>query len=104
MEYGKHVRFGVQLVQEPTAIIFVEYTTESPGLFLKWLDVLNFDQQDIAGLGGLNVKWTGEVMDLSEIYIFDIVGRVIISDLPSCPIETLNLDGFVVGDCSDGRN
>jgi hypothetical protein len=35
-------------------------------------------------------------MDVSEVYVLDIIGRVVVSDLPSCPIQTFNLNNFVV--------
>jgi hypothetical protein len=33
-------------------------------LVLKWLDVLDLDEEDVSRLGGLNVKGTREVVDL----------------------------------------
>lgn len=45
-------------------------------------------------------------MDLREIDRFHIVGRVVVLDLPTSPVETLDLDNLVVrdlstrGDCS----
>jgi hypothetical protein len=42
-------------------------------------------------------------MDLRQVYVLDIVGRVIVSDLASGPIETFDLDNFIVGDFPIGR-
>ena len=37
-------------------------------------------------------------MYLSEVHISDIVGRVVILDLSSSPVHTLDLDGLIVLD------
>lgn len=43
-------------------------------------------------------------MDLREVYVFDIVGRIVVLDLSACPVETFNLDYFVVRDLSTRRD
>lgn len=43
-------------------------------------------------------------MDLREIDILHVVRRVIVFDLSSRPVQTLNLDDFIVGDLPIGRD
>lgn len=71
--YG-NVRLWIEFIQETTTILLIEYPRESPGLFLKRLDILNLNQEHIAWLGCFNVEWSREVVDLSKIDILHIVG------------------------------
>lgn len=70
----------------------VKDAREPPWLVLKRLDIHNLDQQQIARRGALNLKGPGEVVDLCEVHVFDVVGRVIVLDLSASPGE--------VSDCS----
>lgn len=36
-------------------------------------------------------------MDLRQIYVFDIIGGIVVLDLASSPVETFDFDDFVVG-------
>lgn len=82
----------------------MEDTTETPWLVLEWLHVLDLDYQDIARFSGVDIKRTGQVVDLREVYVFDVIRRVVVLDLSSSPVETFDLDDFAVGDSSAGRD
>lgn len=82
----------------------MEDTREPPGMVLEWLHILNLNQQDISGLCGFNVEGTGHGVDSSEIHILDIIGRVVVVYLASGPVNTFNLDDFVVRNGADCRN
>lgn len=54
---GSQVRVGVDLVQEPSSVVFVEDACESPRMVLKGLDVVDLDAEHVAGLRALDLKW-----------------------------------------------
>jgi hypothetical protein len=78
-----HLRLGVNLVQESTcrlmsvtwmgegrrtifltSILFREDASETPGMVLKRLHILDVHDQDITRLSGLDLKGSGQVMNL----------------------------------------
>lgn len=54
----KNLRFWIKLIQETSSILLVKNTRESPGLLFEWLNVLNLNEQNVAGLGSLNIEWS----------------------------------------------
>lgn len=80
----------------------MEDTGEPPRLVFEGLNVLDFDQEHIAGLRGFDVERAGQIMDLGEINVLDVIGRVIVLDLTAGPIETFNFDDLIVCDLSGG--
>lgn len=96
------IRFRINLIQEPTPITLLKDTCEPPRLVLEGLHILNLDEEDVAWLCGLDLKWAGEVVDLREIDVFDVVGRIVVLDLAAGPVETFDFDDFVVGDFGVG--
>ncbi|KAH9841297.1 Thromboxane-A synthase, partial [Teratosphaeria destructans] len=92
------LRLGVDLVEETPSVLLAEDPGEAPRLIFQGLYVLDLDQQDIAGLGGLDVEGTGQVMDAGEVDIAHVVGGVIVLDLAASPVDALDLDGLVVLD------
>jgi len=98
VEAGLRVR--VDLVEETTAVLLVKDTSETPWLVLHWLDVLNLNEKNVTGLGGLDLEWTSKVVDLGQVDVFHVVGAVIVADLSASPVYTLDLDDFVVLDCA----
>jgi len=66
---------------------------------------LNLHNQHIARLGRLDLKGTGQIVDPRKIDISNVVGAVIVANLPAGPVDTLDLDDLVVldgaaeGDC-----
>ena len=82
----------------------IKHTGEPPWLILKGLHVLNLDEQNIAWFSSLNLKRSREVVNLGEIDIPHVVGRIIVFDLPTCPVETLDFDHFIGGNFTTGRN
>lgn len=61
---GIDLRFGVYLVKESSAVVFVKYACEAPWLLLERLNVLDLDNEDVSWLCGLNFEWTRKVVDL----------------------------------------
>jgi hypothetical protein len=89
---------GVYLVKKPATIVLVEYTRKSPWLMLEGLHILNFNKQDITRFGFLDLEWSREVVNLSQVDVPDIIGTVVVLDLTTSPIETFNLDRLSVLD------
>jgi hypothetical protein len=56
-----------------TSILLREDTSETPGRVLKRLHVLDVHNKDITRLGGLNLEGSGQVMDLGEVDVADVV-------------------------------
>jgi hypothetical protein len=90
--------FRVDLVEEAAPIFLREHASESPGVVVEGLDVLDLDEEDIAGLGGFDFKRAREVMDLGQVDVLDVVGGVVVFDLAAGPVEAFDFDDFVVGD------
>lgn len=98
------LRVRVNLVEETTAVLPVKDTSETPWLVLQWLNVLNLNEKNVTRLGGLDLEWTSEVVDLGQVDVFHVVGTVIVANLSAGPVYTLDLDDFVVLDCASSRN
>lgn len=81
----KCLRGWIQLVQEPAAVFLGEHARETPRLVLEGLDVHDFHEQNIAGLGVLDVEGPREVVDLGEVDVSDVVRRVVVADLAAGP-------------------
>lgn len=92
-----NIRLWIMGVQEAPSILLIKNPCIPPRLLWERLKVLHLDTQDIAGLRSVDVKRTRKEMDLSEVAVFNIIGRVVVLDLPSHPIQTLDSDYFVVG-------
>jgi len=88
----------VDFVQEASTIIFREHAGEAPWLVLEGLYILDVDQKNITRLGGLDLEWSSEVVNSSQIYISDVIRRIIVLDLSACPVDALDLDCFLVLD------
>jgi hypothetical protein len=43
-------------------------------------------------------------MDLGEVDVLDVVGAVVVADLPAGPIDAFDFDDFVGRDAGDGGN
>jgi hypothetical protein len=87
-----------------TSVLFVKDTGETPGMVLKRLHVLDVHDQDITWLGGFDLEGSGQVMNLGQIDVADVVGRVIVFDLAAGPVDTLDLDCLAVFDGARGGN
>jgi hypothetical protein len=79
-------------------------TSETPRRILKRLHVLNFNDKHITRLGSLNLKGSSEVVDLGQVYVADVVCRIIVLDLAASPVDTLDLYCLAVLDRSRERN
>jgi hypothetical protein len=85
--------------------LMITLTSESPRRVLKRLHVLNFDNKHITRLGSLDLERSSEVVDLSQVYVADVVCRIIVLDLAASPVDTLDLycltvlDRSCEGDC-----
>jgi hypothetical protein len=63
------LRFRKVLVEKPTAVVFVKDAGKAPWLVVEWLDVLNFNEENVSWFGRLDLEWTRQVVDLREINI-----------------------------------
>ena len=88
----------VDLVKETTTVLLIKDTGETPWLILHRLDVLNLDKQNITRLSGLDFKWTSKVVDLGQVDVTHVICAVVVADLSSSPVHTLNLDHLSVLD------
>lgn len=95
-EGGKALRFGVEFVEKATAVLFVEDAGEAPGLVLHGLHVHDFDDEDVAGLGGFDLEGPGQVVDLGQVNVLHVVCAVVVADLPTGPVKTFDLDRLAV--------
>lgn len=55
------------LIQETASIVTIENTGESPGLALEGLYVLDLNEEYIPRRSGVDVKRTGEIVNLGKI-------------------------------------
>lgn len=91
-------RLRVNLIQKPTPILLPEDPRKPPRLLLQRLHVQDLDEQHVARLRGLDVEGSRQVVDLGEVDVADVVGGVVVADLPACPVYAFDFDGFVGGD------
>lgn len=82
----------------------MEDTCETPRLVLEGLDILDLNEKDVTGLRSLNLEWAGEVVDTGEVDVLDVVCGIVVLDLTTGPVETFDLDDFVVCDLAAGRD
>jgi hypothetical protein len=101
---GKDAPLRIEVIQETTAVLLVEDTSESPWLVMERLNVLDFYQKYIARFRCLDVEWTRQVVYPIQIDISEVIGRVVVSNLTSSPVHAFNLDHFIVGDLGRGGN
>lgn len=97
-------RFGIKLIQEASSILFGEYSGKSPRLVLERLNILNLDKQNVSRLGRVDIERSGQVVNFGQINRSNILGRVVILDLSACPVQTFDLDDFIVGNFATCRN
>ena len=90
------LRLGVYLVQEPASVLLCKHTCEAPWLFFHRLHILDLDHQYITRLCGFNVKGSCQIVDLGQVDVSHVVGRVIVSNLPTSPVDAFDLNDLVV--------
>lgn len=93
----------IDLVQKATSIVSIKDTGVSPKPIWKWLQINYLDHEHISRFGPGYVERSRQVMDLSEIDLFDIIRVVVVLDLASGPIYALNVDDFAILDCAGRR-
>ena len=99
------LRFGVYLIEEAAPVLARKHAREPPWLLLKRLHVYNLDEQHVARLRGLDLERPAQVVDFGEVDVLDVVGAVVVLDLPARPVDAFDLDRFAVldgaceGDC-----
>ena len=97
------LRFRIDLIQKSSAVVLGKDTSEAPWLMLEWLDILDLDQEHITGLSAFNLERSGKVVDSCEVNILHIICRVIVANLATGPVHTLDfndlsiLDGAIEG-------
>lgn len=93
-----YVRIRIYLIKKSSAIASIKDACESPRLVLKWLDILDLDNQHVSRFRGFDIEGTGEVMYLGQVDITHVIGGVIIFDLSACPVHAFNLHNFSIFD------
>lgn len=68
------IRRRINLIQEATAVLLGKDTSEAPRLVLEGLNIHDLYKQDIAWLRALDLEGAGEVVDLCEVDVLDVVG------------------------------
>lgn len=89
---------GIELIQKAASILSVEYAREPPWLILEWLHILDFNEQHVTWLGGFDLEGPGQIMYAGQVNIAHVVCRVIVLDLPACPVDAFDLYDFAVLD------
>ena len=100
----RSLRFRIDFVEEPTAVIFVEDAGEAPGLLLEGLYVLDLDDEGVSWFGVFNFERTGQVVNLGQIDVLHVICTVIVANLTSCPINAFNLNDFSILDFGSERD
>lgn len=80
------------------------HTGEAPRRVLERLHILDIDNEHITRLSRLDLEGTTQVVHFRQINITDIVCRVVVLDLASRPVDTLDLDSFAILDGTRSRN
>ena len=68
------------------------------------MHILNVYNKDITRLGSLDLERPGEIVDLGQIDVANVVCRIIVLDLAARPVDTLNLYCLSVLDRSSERD
>ena len=74
-------------IQEAAAIFLGEDARKAPWLILKRLNIHNFNEQEIPRRGSLDLERSAQIMDSSQVDIEDVVGRIIVADLATRPMN-----------------
>lgn len=82
----------VVLLEKTAAVVAVKDSGETPGGVIEWLDVGDVDDEEVARLGALDLKRAGEIVDLVQVHVPHILGAIVVSDLATSPVQTLDLD------------
>ena len=74
-------------IQETATVLLGKDASKAPWLILKGLDIHNLNEQEISRRSSLDFEWSTQVMDSSQVDIKDVVGRIIVSDLATRPMN-----------------
>lgn len=81
----RSIRRRVDLIQKPTAVVLRKHACETPRLVLEGLDVHDFHKEHISGFCVLDLEGAAQVVNLRQVDILDVVGRIIVTDLAASP-------------------
>ena len=56
---------AIDVIEEASSVVFVEDSSETPWVLLEGLNVLNFNEENIARLGSFDLEWARQIMDTS---------------------------------------
>ena len=79
-------RVWEMLVEEPTAVLVGEDASEAPLRIFEPTDVVDVDDQQVAGLGTLDPERTAQVVHLGQVDVPDVVRGIVVLDLPAGPV------------------
>lgn len=98
------MRFGEVFSKKASAIFRGENASEAPRRLSKRPNIQQVDFQEISWLCALDKDGSTEIMYLSNITSLQVLGPVLIPDLASRAVQTLQSEDFSLGDCSDCRD
>lgn len=97
-------RLGIVVFEETATIATIKDSSKAPRRVLKRLYVANVDYKKIARLSALDVKRAGQVVDLGQVDVADIVGAIVVANLSASPVDAFNLDSLSRLNAADGRD
>jgi hypothetical protein len=102
------------LIQKAPSVLLMEDPGKAPRLTCEWLNIQDFYYQDIPRVSAFNLDRPRKVMnttsvsvmqtkEIPQVYVENIIGAVIVLDLPSRPIDAFNVHWFARFDgCKSG--
>src|SRR5262249_19054218 len=81
--------FREHVGEEAAAVLGRKDTGIAPLVALLWTDVENIDNQQIARLRTFDLDRSGKVVARNEVAVANVVGSVVVLDLPACPVQRL---------------
>jgi hypothetical protein len=85
---------GIVILKEPSTVVAIKDSRETPWCVFKRLDIRDVDHQQIPWFGALNLEWTGQVMNLAQVYRAYILGAIVVANLTAGPVDAFNLDSL----------
>ncbi len=78
--------------KETAAIVLVEQAVEAPLLILQGANIQNVHHHQVTWLGTFYANRAAQVMHLQQVYVTDVIGAVVVANLTTSPIHTLDAE------------
>ncbi len=76
--------------KETSTVFFGKDSSKTPFVTLKGSNFEDIDDKDISRLSSINPNWAAQNVNNLEIDVSNILGIIIIFNLPICPVFALN--------------